>query len=173
MIRASWILAVVIAAGACGTHDNSAETDKASKDLRAAQSAVTAHREDLTSSVDDIERRKRALVTEQQQLADKEGAIAFKGQQLGSAQAAVADATASYRAAVTVRFAKLDAALAGLATRGDAKSTDATVGLKARRDRLASMIAAVPAPTDAGWAAFTKDIDTTFDGIERDLGAAK
>ena len=175
MMRASVITSLIVAALAvgCRAKDNSAATDKASKDLREAQTAVAEQRNDLTSSAVEVDRRKRAIVSEQQQLADKEAVLTVKGQQLGSAQGTMAVAAATYRAAVMERFAKLDAALASLATKVDAASKDAAAGMRARRDRLASVIAAMPASADAGWTAYTKDVDTTFDAIERDLRAAK
>lgn len=163
------LVALVLAA--CGSKDNSADTDQAGKDLRAAQSAVSDKRNDLNATGDEVERRKREILKEQQELADKEAALAAKGQQLGSAEGTLVEAGAAYRAAVMERFAKLDASLASLATKTDAASKDAAAGLKARRDLLASKLASMPAPADSGWAAYTKDVDTTFDAIERDLRA--
>ena len=90
-------------------------------------------------------------------------------QQLGSAQVDLAQARATYAAAVKERLAKLDASLAGIGTKTDAKSKDVAVGLRARRDQLAAKLAALPAASDPGWAAFTRDVDTTFDAIEHDL----
>lgn len=160
-----------VAAG-CASKDNSADTDQASKDLREAQSTLSAKHHDVTATGDDIERRKRELVTEQQQLADKEHALDTSQRQLGSAQATLSDARTAYAAAVKQRFAKLDADLASLATRADAASKDANVGLAARRDALDARLAVMPGGADASWAAYTKDVDTTFDAIERDLRAA-
>ncbi|HEY5949360.1 MAG TPA: hypothetical protein VIV40_27890 [Kofleriaceae bacterium] len=164
------LLAVACGAG-CADKDNSADTDKASKDLREAQSAVTDKRSDVTTTDVDIERRKRELVVEQQQLVDKQTLLERDRAQLGSAQGTLVQAHAAYAAAVTERMAKLDADLAGLATKVDAASKDTRVGLAARREVLATRLAAMPAAADSSWAAYTKDVDTTFDAIERDLRA--
>lgn len=166
-------LVACVLVAACGSKDNSAATDKASKDLHEAQSALTEKSKDVVATGDEVERRKREILKEQQELADKEAALAAKAQQLGSAQGTLVEAGAAYRAAVMERFAKLDASLATLATRTDAASKDAAAGLGARRDLLASMLARMPAAADSGWVAYTKDVDTTFDAIERDLRAAK
>lgn len=166
------LLACVLAA-ACGSKDNSTATDKASKELAEAQSALTEKSKDVVDTGDEVERRKREILANQQELADKEAALATKAQQLGSAQGTLAEAAETYRAAVMERFAKLDAALATLGTKVDAASKDAAAGLGARRDLLASMLASMPAAADSGWVAYTKDVDTTFDAIERDLRAAK
>jgi chromosome segregation ATPase len=170
-LRTIWInssLAVALVAS-CGGKDNSADTDQASQDVREAQSSVSKKRDDLTAGGDEIERRKRQILDEQRQLADKEVVLEDSRRQLGSARGTLADARDAYAAAVNERFAKLDAALAGLARRADAASKDASAGLSARRDLLATKLAAMPAAADASWAAYTKDVDTTFDAIERDL----
>jgi hypothetical protein len=162
------ILSTLVIA-ACGSKDNSADTDQAGKDLRAAQSAVSEQRSAFTATGDDVERRKREIVREKQELADKEAALVTRGVQLGSAQGSLVDAGAAYRAAVTERFAKLDVSLAKLSAKTDAASKDAAAGLKARRDLLASHLAAMPAQGDSRWTAYTNDVDTTFDAIEHDL----
>ena len=167
----SSLLAVALAGG-CGDKDNSADTDKASKDLREAQSVVVDKRTDLDTDGVELERRKRELAAEQQQLAAKQTELERDREQLGSAQGTLAQAHAAYAAAVRERFAKLDAALTGLATKTDAAAKDARVGLVARRDILAARLQAMPAAADSSWAAYTKDVDTTFDAIERDLRAA-
>jgi chromosome segregation ATPase len=169
-----WMRTLLVGAltASCSNKDNSADTDQASKDLREAQSTVSAKHNDVTATGDDIERRKRELVAEQQQLADKEKSLDNSQRQLGSAQVTLTDARRAYSTAVKQRLAKLDADLAGLATRVDAASKDARVGLAARRDALAARLTLMPAGPDATWAAYTKDVDTTFDAIERDLRAA-
>ncbi len=175
MMRSNLLTSLIacVLAVACSKKDNSDVTDKASKDLREAQFALAEKSKDVVETGDDIERRKREVLKEQQDLADKEAALAAKAQQLGSAQGNLVQADAAYRAAVTERLAKLDAALATLATKTDAAAKDATVGLKARRDLLGAMLDKMPPPADSGWVAYTKDVDTTFDAIERDLRAAK
>lgn len=162
------IAACLVAAG-CSTKDNSAGTERASKDLRRAQSTVGAKHDDVTATADDIERRKRDLVAQEQQLGDKEKSLDDSRRQLGSAQATLTEARKAYSAAVKERLAKLDAGLATLSTHTDAPSKDASVGLGARRDALATKLATMPDGEDARWAAYTKDVDATFDVIEHDL----
>jgi chromosome segregation ATPase len=165
------LLAIALASG-CADKDNSAETDKATHDLREAQSVVQERRSELDTNGSEIDRRKRELVLEQQQLVDKQALLERNREQLGSAQGTLAQAHSAYAAAVTQRFAKLDAGLASLATKLDAASKDQRTGLAARRDVLAATLQAMPISGDPGWAAYTKDVDTTFDAIERDLRAA-
>lgn len=169
---AGLICTLFAAAASCSSKDNSADTDRASEDLRKAQSAVSTKHEDVTTTGDEIERRKRELVMEQQQLAAQEKWLENNQRQLGSARGTLEQARTAYTAAVNERLAKLDAGLAGLSTHTDAASKDARAGLRARRDLLATELARMPDGSDARWATYTKDVDTTFDAIERDLRAA-
>ncbi len=162
---------LAVAAASC-SNDNSAGTDKASKDVRSAQSVVSAKNSNVAATGDEIERQKREIMAEQQQLAANEKSLEDSRRQLGSAQGTLAAARTAYAAAVNQRLAKLDAGIAGLATRTDAASKDVSIGLAARRDQLAARLAAMPDGADASWAVYTKDVDTTFDAIERDLRAA-
>ena len=175
VMRTRYLAALVACffAVACGKKDNSDLTDRSSKDLREAQSALSDKSKAVVETGDDIERRKRALANEQQELVNKEQVLAAQAQQLGSARGTLAQADTAYGAAVTQRLAKLDAELATLATKLDAASKDAVAGLKARRNLLASTLEKRPPAGDPSWAAYTKDVDTTFDAIEHDLRGAK
>ena len=163
------VLLVVVG---CAKKDNSADTDSASRDLTTAQAAVSDKHREVVTNENDVEHRKREVLAEQQALADKEQALAGNREQLGSAGDTLVKAHAAYDAAVTSRLAKLDAALAGLATRKDAASIDALAGLHARRDLLAAKLASPSNTKDEDWSRYVKDVDTTFDAIERDLHAA-
>lgn len=171
-MRLAWLCAALLAAASCKRGDNSATTDKAGDDLRNAQGAAADERQGIADNEAAIERTKRELVSAQQALADQQALQARQRQQLGSAQVSLDEARTAYAAAVAERFAKLDASLAALATRTDAASRDAHVGLRARRDQLATKLAALRTTAEASWTDYTKDVDTTFDAIERDLQGA-
>lgn len=66
-----------------------------------------------------------------------------------------------YHAAVTTRLAKLDTAIG--ATR------DVPAGVRSRRNALEVRIGEMPVTADATWAAYTKEVDAKFVGIEHDL----
>ena len=170
--RSSVGVALLLVAASCGKKDNSADTDQATKDLRAAQSEVSDHSKELAKNQDAIEQQKRDVLRAQQELADKQKLLEHQRQELGSAQGTLVEARAAYAAAVKMRFAKLDASLATLATRTDAKAKDAGAGLRARRDQLLAKLDAMPGTPDPTWTTYTKDVDVTFDAIEHDLGAA-
>jgi predicted nucleic acid-binding Zn-ribbon protein len=168
----SFVLTVVVAAS-CAKKDNSADTDHASQDLQKAQAAVSDKRREVAANEVEIEGKKRELIKGQQDLADKTQWLEDDRQQLGSARGTLVEARAAYGTAVTERLAKLDAALAGLATQTDATSKDALAGLRARRDLLAAKLATMPVTAEPGFTEFTRDVDTMFDAIENDLRAAR
>jgi len=168
-MRAHAIMGAVLALSSCSSHDNSSDTDRSRSALTNAQSEVSEKSNDVVTRADDIEREKRELLQRQQKLADDEKALALERQQLGSARDTLIEARATYATAVNARMSKLDATLATLATKTDAASKDALVGLRARREQLAMQVGTMPATADRDWAAYTTDVDTAFDAIERDL----
>lgn len=168
-----WLAVVLLlAAGSCGKEDSSAETDKAGRDLREAHDKVSENSQALAKNQDDIEQKKRDILNDQQALADKQKLLEKQQVELGSSQGHLQEARVAYAAAVKERLAKLDASLATLATKTDARSKDAATGLRARRDELAAKLEAMAATPDASWNQYTKDIDVTFEAIERDRRAA-
>lgn len=171
MCRCSLVVAALLLAASCGKED-SAETDKAGKDLREANAEVSQNSEALAKNQDDIERKKREILLDQQALADKQKLLEQQRQELGSAQGHLQEARVAYAAAVKERFAKLEASLATLATKTDARSKDAVTGLRARRDQLSAKIDAMASTPDSSWDKYTKDVDITFDAIEHDLREA-
>ncbi|HUS65120.1 MAG TPA: hypothetical protein VMZ28_11280 [Kofleriaceae bacterium] len=168
----SLLIAVAVTA-ACGDKDNSADTDKASKELRQAQTDVLQTGADIASNRDDIEQRTRDLQLDHQTLADKQKLLEQQRQDLGAARGTLQTARAAYAAAVDQRLAKLDASLATLSTKTDARSKDAAAGLRARRDLLALKVGTLSSTPDADWSRYTSDVDVTFDAIERDLHDAQ
>jgi DNA repair exonuclease SbcCD ATPase subunit len=169
---AAWACALLLAVSGCGKKDNSSDTDEATEDLKEAQGAARERRQGLAANEADIERDKRTVETAQKEIAQKQALLTDQREALGSAQATLEAARNAYGTAVAERFAKLDSALATLATRTDAASTDARAGLQARRDQLATKLAGIRTTTDPSWPEYTKDVDTTFDAIERDLQTA-
>jgi DNA repair exonuclease SbcCD ATPase subunit len=178
VVRWSLVCAVLLVA-ACGKEDNSADTDRAGQELRKAQQDLSLHGKSLADNQEAIEQKKRDLAREQQQilreqqdLADKQKLLEQQRLRLGAAQENLGKARAAYAAAIKERFAKLDAALATLGTRTDARSRDAVTGLRARRDQLSAKLATLTQTVDANWNEYTSDVDTTFDAIEQDLHQA-
>lgn len=169
---AAWICAIGLFAAGCGKKDNSSDTDRAAEDLTKAQAEAAERRQGLIANEAAIEREKREVAAAQQAITEKQALLEGQHEALGSAQAGLQAARTTYTTAVAERFAKLDAALATLSTRTDAASADARAGLRARRDQLASKLAALHTTADPAWAESTKEIDTTFDAIEHDLRAA-
>lgn len=173
-MRTALLVAAFVAAGhGCGKKDDhSAATDQAGQELREAQTEVIDHRSDIAKTQEDIEQGKRDLLLEQQTLADKQKLLEKQRQDLGAASGTLQEARAAYAAAVRERLAKVDASLATLATRSDARAKDAFTGIRARREQLSAKVDAMADTEDAKWKQYTEDVDVTFDAIERDLRAS-
>jgi septal ring factor EnvC (AmiA/AmiB activator) len=167
-----WLVLAVLVVAGCAKEDNSADTDQATRELQVAQKALSEHSESLTSNEAAIEQQQRELARQQQELADRQKLLAQQKQELAAAKENLNKARVAFAAAVKERFAKLEASLATLATRTDARSTDAMTGLRARRDQLAATLAALTGTLDANWNEYTIAVDTTFDAIEHDLREA-
>jgi vacuolar-type H+-ATPase subunit I/STV1 len=173
-MRAVAIAQVALALASCSrSYDNSPDTDRSRKELANAQSDVSKKSSEVVVRSNDIEREKRELVQRQQKLVEDETSLVAERQQLGSARETLVQARGAYATAVNARLSKLDATLSALGTRTDAASKDAVVGLVARRERLASKVQTMSSTLEQDWAAYTKDVDATFDAIERDLHTAR
>ncbi len=157
---------------ACSKHDDSVITDKASKDLTAAQTQVNTQREQLAKTQEDAVKQQQDLANQQKVVAQQQASVEQQKAALDSAQNSLAQARSTYAAATKERLAKLDSKLTDLSAKSGAKAKDAATGLRARRDQLALKLGAMVGTTDAGWNEFTKDVDTAFDAIEKDLDAA-
>lgn len=173
MARCSLAVTALLVAASCGKEDGSAETDQAGRDLREAQEKLRENSQALAKNQEEIEQKKRDILQDQQALADKQKLLEKQQAELGSSQGHLDKARVAYAAAIKERLAKLDASLATLATRTDARSKDAATGLRARRDQLAAKLDAMAGTPDAGWNQYTKDVDVMFDAIERDRREAE
>jgi len=172
-LRRAWLCGAVLALTGCGKDaNNSRDTDRASESLREAQTDVTSQRRDVATNEEAIARTKREVAAGQQALIDKQAQLTQQRQELGTAQAGLQGAREAYAAAVAERMAKLEAKLATLGTKTDTAAKDAHIGLKARHDQLATKLSALGGTAEAGWATYTRDVDTTFDAIEHDLADA-
>jgi hypothetical protein len=172
--RPRWLLGATLllatATASCGKSD---AADSARKEVRAAGAAVEKERDNLATEQEEATRNARELLEEQRAVAAKQATVEKDRRELGSAQGSLADARATYDTAVKQRFARLDVALDALSRRTDTAALDAAAGLRTRRDLLASRIATMPVETAGDWGTYTRDLDTTFEAIERDLRDAK
>lgn len=170
MTATRWVLGTLLLAALASGCNN--DKDSARDEVRAAGAAVERERVHLATEQEETSRNQRELLAEQRAVAAKEATVEKDRRELGSAQGSLADARAAYDAAVKQRFAKLDVSLDDLSRRTDTASRDVAAGLRTRRDLLAASIATMPVTTDAEWSRYTAALNTTFDGIERDLRAS-
>lgn len=77
-----------------------------------------------------------------------------------------------YSADIRSRLDVLDQKLDVLSTRTDAAARDAYVRLRARRDQLAVRLDAASKVASSTWNDFTRDVNGSFEQVERDVNAA-
>jgi chromosome segregation ATPase len=156
----------------CGRADNSAETDKAGRDLRSAEAQVTEHSKQVANREGAIVQTHRELAVAQDKLLEDTNQLGQQRAELGAATQNVLQARTAYGASIKERIAKLDASLSTLGTKADAKSKDAWVGLQARRDAIWARLKASASTPESNWDAYTTEVDATLGAIERDANAA-
>ena len=150
------ILSAALATTACNKKADS--TDKAGTEVKKAQEDVVEQRKDLDKATADRDSKPKDLNKAEGELA--------------AAKVDLAAARDKYSITVNERLAKLDIKIKELEARGDAKAKDAAVTLRARRATLGTKLESMKDRAAGDWDAFTKDVDSTFDGIEKDVNDA-
>jgi chromosome segregation ATPase len=148
--------------GAACKKDNSKITDKPGEEVRKAQENVNDQKEDLRDQAKDVQDEMKDVNKEAKDV-DKEA------RDVQTAEANFASARTAYSTAVAQRLGVLDAKLAQLGGMASAEAKAKAADLKVRRDALNAKLGRMKDQTSAGWSDFTKDIDSSFDGIEHDL----
>jgi predicted nucleic acid-binding Zn-ribbon protein len=150
------ILSAALATGAC---------KKKQDDTGAAATEVKKTATNVDDQRKDFEETATNKGSTEKELNKAEADVA-------AAKADLAAARDKYSITVKDRLSKLDIRIHELENRTDAKSKDALDKLRTRRTELSTKIDAMNDRAAADWDAFTKDVDSTFDTIEKDVGNA-
>ncbi len=154
----SSLIASLLLGGACKKDP----TEKAEDQVRKSVEEVREQREDLREAQKDVVEEQKELTEEQKELMKQQ-------RELEAAKGQAAQAHANYIAALRDRLAKVDMKIRELEARTDAKSKDAAIALKARRDQLKTRIDTTGAETEAQWEEFKDDTGKVIDELEKDL----
>jgi septal ring factor EnvC (AmiA/AmiB activator) len=142
------LISAALMGGACKQDPS----ERAADQVRKSVEEVQEQREDLREERKDV-------LKEQRELAKAEGELA--------------QARANYIVTTRERLARMDARINDLELRSDLKAKDAAVGLRARRDMLATKLDAASNRIDAAdWDDLRGDLDDTFKQIEKDIERA-
>jgi chromosome segregation ATPase len=141
----------LLAGTACRKHD----TDKAGSEMKKAREDVDDKAKDLTKTQD-----------------KQNNEVAKDQAKLDEAKADLSKARADFSSAVKTRLDKIDTKINELATRTDVKSKETLTSLKQRRADLQAKIDAMGTQTADHWDDFKKDVDNSFDSLEKDLDNA-
>ena len=131
----------------------------------------SACRSDSERAGDSVRKSVENVKEQAEDVAEQQAEVARERRELKEAQEELAQARATFTTATRERLSKLDAEINQIEERGDAKSKDLAMSLRARRDALAAKLDTMGKRVDAEWNDFRKDIDTTFEQIEHDARA--
>jgi hypothetical protein len=150
------LLSAALAAGGCKRKTD--DTGSAAVEVKKTQEAV------------DKEAKDYQKLSSDQKATDKDRAKAESD--LAAAKADLKAARDKYEITVKDRLAKIDIKLQQLQQRGDEKSKAALTKLQSERGELGVKLDAMKDRAADNWDAFTKDIDKSFDGMEKQLDDA-
>jgi chromosome segregation ATPase len=158
----SMLFGALIAGGTACKKDNSETTDESGAAVRKAQEEVADQKEDVADQAKDVN-------DEMKDVNKEAGKLSGETNDVAKAQQDLATARATYSSAVVQRLAKLDAKIAELTAKGTTEAKATAADLKVRRDALAKRLDSLATQTDQGWADYTRQIDSDFDAIEKDV----
>jgi len=151
-IFGTFLLSMGLLAGTgCNKHD----TDKSGSEMKKAREDVDDKAKDLAKTED---KSNNAVAKDQAKLDD--------------AKADLTKARVDFSAAMKARVDKIDSKINELANRTDVKAKDSLASLKQRRADLQAKLDAMSNQSADHWDNFKKDVDSSFESLEKDLDNA-
>jgi len=145
------LLSLGLFGAACSKHD----TDKAAKEMQKAREDVDDKAHDLSKSTGEA---RKDVAKDQNKLDD--------------AKIDLQKARADFSTAVSARLARIDAKLQEASAKADAKAKDLAAQAKAERDALQTKLDTATTQGADHWDGFKKDVEDSFDSIEKKLDDA-
>ena len=108
----------------------------------------------------------------QENVKEKSKDVVKDKQDLSRAKTNLAEARADYQTSMNDRLSRIDVRIHELEGRTDQKSMDAVAKLRNQRSELSAKMNAIGTTAEDNWDTFKKDLDSTFDRIEKDIDAA-
>ncbi len=160
------MIAATLLSGACHKKDDSAKAmDKAAASASKAQEDVHDQARDVASEQKDVNKASDKLAKEQADVDKKQG-------DMNAAQTDLAQARDRYALAAKQRLSNFDTKLTQIEAKTDATAKDTAVKLRARRDQIATQLSAIGAQSQQDWDAFKKNVDDSFDKLDKDADDA-
>jgi small-conductance mechanosensitive channel len=142
------------------------------KDMdRAATSAAKAQ-ENVNDQAKDVAKEQKDVNKDQQDLAKDQMDVNKEQRDVGGAKADLAQARERYSVAAKQRLANIDTKLQQIESKGDASAKDTAAKLRARREEIASRLNQVGTQAEASWDTYKKDVDDSFDKLDKDVDSA-
>jgi hypothetical protein len=147
------LLAAALAAGGCKRKTD--DTGSAAVEVKKTQEAV------------DKETKDYQKISSDQKASEKDKAKAEGN--LAAAKADLQAARDKYEITVKDRLSKIDIKMHALEQSGDVKSKETLTKLQTERAELGTKLDTMKDRTADNWDAFTKDVDKTFDTMDKQL----
>ncbi|MBA3541768.1 MAG: hypothetical protein H0T79_19295 [Deltaproteobacteria bacterium] len=164
IIWTSIISATFLVGAATGCKKKEA-TDNAAESVAKATDNVNEQKKDLAEA-------KKDVADQQKDVADKQIDVAVQQGEKGMAEAELVAARTAYATTTKDRMTKFEARIAELDKKADAKSKETAAALHVRHATLKTKLDGLQTQASATWNNFTKDVDSSFDSLEKDLNDA-
>ena len=134
-------------------------------DVPAAQEKVQEAREEVRDQQKDVREEMKDVQEERKDVAEA-------NRDLNQAQRELGAERDEFVRINREKLATIDARIAELEAKGDAKSKQLAADLKVRRNELSAKIDRAQDRTSANWAEFKADVDRTYEGLKKDIDDA-
>jgi len=156
----------LLGGAACHKKDDAGKAmDKAATSAQKAQEDVHDQAKDMANEQKDVNKDADKMAKDQADVDKQRG-------ELNAAQGDLAQARERYNVAAKQRLTNVDAKISQLEMKADAKAKDAASQLRARRDAIATRLGTIGNQAQADWDTFRKDVDDSFDKLEKDVDSA-
>ena len=162
----SMLSAALLSTAACHKKDDAGKAmDKAATEASKAQ-------EDVNDQAKDVAKQQKDVNKDQQTMAKDQAAVAKQQGEMTAAQTELAQARERYNVAASQRLTNLDAKIRQIELKTDTTAKDTAAKLRVRRDEIATRLGAAGTTVQADWDRYKKDVDDSFDKLEKDVDSA-
>ncbi len=159
----SMLSAALLSTAACHKKDDAGKAmDKAATSAQKAQADVNDQAKDVAKEQKDVNKDQQTMAKDQADVAKQQG-------EMNAAQTELVQARERYNVAASQRLTNLDGKIRQIELKTTATAKDTAAKLRVRRDEIATRLGAVGATVQADWDEYKKDVDDSFDKLEKDV----
>lgn len=163
-------LSLLAGGGACRKKDE--RLQKSEKAVEKSTEDLKDQRKELDEAQQDLNKERNKASDEPRDMDKKEAEVREQESDVTAAEGAQMRAKDDFVRAAKDHLGVIDARIRDLETRADASAKDYAARLRDERNTLANKIDNVDVRAAAGWDDFKKDVDTSFQKLDKDVDAA-